>query len=122
MLDTFGISSRTGFLPATPPLKKLNPYYRAWEDIVSKAPALLGAKSFHVRAERLPVLSVSKLRTEKEWQRAYVLLSFISHAYIWGGARPAEVSHPNYQTKLLANDTRYCPELFRPRFWLSRTI
>jgi indoleamine 2,3-dioxygenase len=122
MLDTFDISPHTGFLPETPPLKELNPYYKDWEDIVSEAPALLAAKTFHAKAERLPMLSVSKLRSEREWQRAYLLLSFMSHAYIWGGTRPAEVSRPNHETNMLANGPRYYLGLFHSRFWLSRAI
>ncbi|KIN00586.1 hypothetical protein OIDMADRAFT_146019 [Oidiodendron maius Zn] len=90
-LDQFGISPHTGFLPEEQPLRRLNQYYKDWEDIVDEVPALLRNKTFRFKAERLPLLSVSRLQTEREWQRAYVLLSFITHSYIWGGHRPAEI-------------------------------
>jgi indoleamine 2,3-dioxygenase len=93
VLDDFGISARTGFLPDEPPLRKLNPYYKEWEDLVREVPTLLRSKMFTVRAERLTVLSISRLLSEREWQRAYVLLSFLTHSYIWGGQRPAEVRY-----------------------------
>lgn len=92
-LDQFGISPRTGFLPEEQPLRRLNQYYKDWEDIVDEVPALLRNKTIRFKAERLPLLSVLRLQTEREWQRAYVLLSFITHSYIWGGHRPAEVCH-----------------------------
>lgn len=91
VLDDFGISNDTGFLPEDIPLRKLNSYYKVWEDIVGEVPALLHDKTYRTKAERLPVLSVSKLHSEAEWQRAYVLLSFMTHSYIWGGQKPGEV-------------------------------
>lgn len=42
--------------------------------------------------DRLPVLSTDFLYTEAEWRRAYLVLAFMSHAYIWGGDIPSEVS------------------------------
>jgi indoleamine 2,3-dioxygenase len=90
-LDKFSISPTTGFLPEEPPLRRLHQYYKDWEDVVHEVPSLLSANAFRLRAEKLPLLSVSKLKSERQWQRAYVLLSFITHSYIWGGQRPAEV-------------------------------
>ena len=40
--------------------------------------------------DRLPVLSTDRLFGEPQWRRAYSVLSFITHAYIWGGYKPAE--------------------------------
>jgi indoleamine 2,3-dioxygenase len=90
-LEDFGISAHNGFLPEEPPLQRLSPYYKDWEDIVYEVPALLRSKTFRLKAERLAVLPTSRLLSEREWQRAYVLLSFMTHSYIWGGHRPAEV-------------------------------
>lgn len=41
--------------------------------------------------ERLPVLSTAGLEHDSEWRRAYSLLCFMAHGYIWGGDSPEEV-------------------------------
>ena len=33
-LADFGLSERTGFMPQQPPLRRLPPYFDAWEDLV----------------------------------------------------------------------------------------
>lgn len=91
-LDAYDISPQNGFLPDTPPLEILpDPYYRKWEAIVGNLQALLLSKRLRDVITELPVITTSRLRRPAEWRRAYVLLSFISHAYIWGGDQPEEV-------------------------------
>jgi len=91
-LQKFGISPQNGFLPDRLPLWRLrSPYYESWEMIVGRLPYLLRAKHLREEVDLLPVLSTSRLESESEWQRAYLLLSFMTHAYIWGGKTPAEV-------------------------------
>ncbi|KIM94043.1 hypothetical protein OIDMADRAFT_45855 [Oidiodendron maius Zn] len=101
-LEDFDISPRTGFLPEEPPLQRLQPFYKDWEDIVCQAPALLRAEEFRTRVERLPVHPVSELQSERDWKRAYLLLSVITNAYIWGGRRPAEVLPPAVSIPFIA--------------------
>jgi indoleamine 2,3-dioxygenase len=92
-LHDFGISPTNGFLPDQLPLPCLpDSYYKPWEAIVQNLPALIKNKRFREEAESLPLLLTSKLRSEREWQRAYVVLSFLAHGYIWGGEMPSEVS------------------------------
>ena len=40
----------------------------------------------------LPVLTASRLRSEAEWRRAYSVLAFVAHAFVWGGDGPADVT------------------------------
>lgn len=92
-LADYGISPRQGFLPEDLPLMELSdPYYRPWELITHNLPLLLQRGVLRQRVDKLPVLSLSYLKTESEWRRAYLLLSFMTHAYIWGGEQPLEVS------------------------------
>lgn len=92
VLDQFCVSLRNGFLPDTLPLQKLNdPYYSTWEEVVADLPALLTAGNLRQAVDSLPILSTSKLQKESEWRRAYVVLAFITHAYIWGGEQPKDV-------------------------------
>jgi len=102
LLDDYDISPSCGFLPDQPPLEQLpDPYYRKWEAVVGNLQALLLSKRLRQVVEELPVITTSRLRSLAEWRRAYVLLSFMTHAYIWGGGRPEEVRQTiNAQSKI----------------------
>lgn len=91
-LDDFDISTHAGFLPKEFPLRRLNSTFQPWEEIACDVPNLLGMKTFRAKANSLPIISTSRLSSEREWRRAYVILSFLTHSYIWGGSHPAEVS------------------------------
>lgn len=90
-LNDFGISSQNGFLPDQLPLWRLpDTYYGAWEKIVDQLPSLLKRNRLRQAVDQLSVLSASRLGVENEWQRAYVLLSFMTHGYLWGGEKPSD--------------------------------
>ena len=91
ILRRYDITNK-GFIPAKPPLDRLpDPLYRPWEDILSQLPGLLERGELHRSVESLEILSTQGLRTEDQWRRAYVVLSFLAHAYIWGGDKASEV-------------------------------
>ncbi|CAL8575567.1 Indoleamine 2,3-dioxygenase [Xanthoria parietina] len=91
ILKDYGISPQYGFLPMQLPLEALpDPYYNPWEAIVANLQALLLSKRLRGLIRATPVLSTSRLQDLAEWRRAYVLLSFMAHAYIWGGDTPEE--------------------------------
>ncbi|KAF8443459.1 indoleamine 2,3-dioxygenase subfamily [Terfezia claveryi] len=90
-LEDHSISCRNGFLPDHLPIRRLSDrYYEPWEDLVDNLQALILTKRVRAAVNLLPLLSVSRLRTEPELQRAYSILGFICHSYIWGGDRPAQ--------------------------------
>lgn len=93
-LEEFGLSLEAGFLPQTQPLAYLpDPYYADWEQIVGNLQALLLTKRVRKTVDAMPVLNTEGLVSEQEWRRAYSILGFILHAYIWqGGSAPADVS------------------------------
>ncbi|EAW10434.1 indoleamine 2,3-dioxygenase [Aspergillus clavatus NRRL 1] len=94
-LDQYGLSSQHAFLPDIPPLQKLqDPYYSSWEEIVNDLPTRIEAGTIRQAVDSLPVLSTSRLQEDADWRRAYVVLAFITHAYIWGGGRPKDVLPP----------------------------
>jgi indoleamine 2,3-dioxygenase len=92
-LAEYGISPEYGFLPSELPLERLpDPYYNKWEAIVANLQGLILSKRLRGVIDRLPVLSTAGLEHDAEWRRAYMMLAFMAHGYIWGGNTPSEVS------------------------------
>ncbi|KAI9053231.1 hypothetical protein LZ554_002198 [Drepanopeziza brunnea f. sp. 'monogermtubi'] len=90
-LAQFGVSERNGFLPDQAPLKRLSsPYYESWETLLSQLPELIKTGSTRSEVDQLAVLSTSHLVSESEWQRAYLILSFFTHSYIWEAGGPSQ--------------------------------
>lgn len=93
-LSDYDVSPQNGFLPDEIPLELLpDRYYGPWETVVRNFQSLILSKRLRQVVDRLPVLSTDLLLTEAEWRRAYSVLGFIAHAYVWGGETPADVSH-----------------------------
>ena len=90
-LEDYDVSATYGFLPSEPPLNKLPDYYGAWERICANLYTLRSEGRLADEVSNLPVLSTEVLAHEPEWRRAYVLLGFIAHAYIWGSQEPSKV-------------------------------
>lgn len=91
-LRDYDVSPQNGFLPDEIPLDVLPEYYRPWEVVARNFQNLLLAKRLRRVIDALPVLGTEFLRDEAEWRRAYSVLGFMAHGYIWGGERPADVS------------------------------
>lgn len=90
-LEGFEVS-QNGFLPEQLPLHRLpGSYYESWELILDHLPSLLSTSSLRSEVDRLEVLSTAWLVSQREWQRAYLILSFLTHAYIWESGGPSEV-------------------------------
>lgn len=91
ILEKYDISVN-GFLPAELPLAVLpDEYYQPWERVIGRLPALLLAKRLRTEVHQMPVLSPSRLVSSRELKRAYGILAFLTHAYIWEGDVPSDV-------------------------------
>lgn len=91
-LSDYDVSPHNGFLPDEIPLDVLpDSYYSPWETIARNFQSLILAKRLRRVVDSMPVLNTELLLTEAEWRRAYSLLGFIAHGYIWGGDSPADV-------------------------------
>ncbi|PWY87758.1 indoleamine 2,3-dioxygenase [Aspergillus heteromorphus CBS 117.55] len=94
-LVEYSVSVQNGFVPDAPPLRRLgNPYYSPWEEVAQDLPTHIKAGDIRQAVEDLPILSTDTLRGEPEWRRAYVVLAYLTHAYIWGGDKPREILPP----------------------------
>ena len=100
-LSDYDVSAQNGFLPDEIPLELLpDRYYDPWETIVRNFQSLILSKRLRQMIDRLPALTTDLLLTEAEWRRAYSILSFIAHAYVWGGDTPSDVSLPYPRNKM----------------------
>lgn len=87
--------SHYGFLPVDEPLSQLpDEYYRPWEDLIIQLPHLIRNRQFYHEIAKLPILSTERLHSIPEWRRAYVILTFFTHAHIWSDTVPHEVGTP----------------------------
>ncbi|PSR77839.1 indoleamine 2,3-dioxygenase [Coniella lustricola] len=102
LLASFNVTKH-GFLPAEEPLKSLpDAYYEPWEYLICNLQPLLAERTLRQSIDTLPVLSVDKLHTEPEWRRAYVILTLLTHSYVWGGDNAAEILPPPIAVPLLS--------------------
>lgn len=103
VLDHYGLSATHGFLPDTAPLARLpDPYYNKWEAVAANLQAAVLSRRLRGVVDNLPVLTTVGLEHDAEWRRAYSLLCFIAHAYIWGADEPADRLPPSLSVPLLA--------------------
>ncbi|KAI5922360.1 indoleamine 2,3-dioxygenase [Camillea tinctor] len=94
--------TKNGFLPDREPLRRLpDLYYEPWEIILDHLPKLLKEGNVRKAVDSLDVLSIDRLSADEEWRRAYVILSFLTHGYIWGGRKPADVLPPSISVPFL---------------------
>ncbi|KAK6457475.1 tryptophan 2,3 dioxygenase [Scheffersomyces xylosifermentans] len=88
-LEDYDVFPHSGFLPDKLPLVSLpQAYYKPWEDLANNLPALILTKRIRSLVDKLPVLSTEQLASEEEYRRAYQILGFLGHAYIWGTDEP----------------------------------
>ncbi|KAL3464987.1 Indoleamine 2,3-dioxygenase [Aspergillus heterothallicus] len=93
-LSEYEVSSRNGFLPDKPLQPLQNPYYAPWETVAQDLTASISDGTLRHAVDSLPVLSTSELQAESEWRRAYVILAYLTHAYVWGGDQPKDILPP----------------------------
>ncbi|KAI0464711.1 hypothetical protein LJB42_002334 [Komagataella kurtzmanii] len=91
-LEDYDVSPITGFLPEELPLEKLpQEYYKPWEDLVSVLSSLILTKRIRsVVDEKMPLLEVDRLANDAQYRRAYSILTFLAHAYVWGVGEPKD--------------------------------
>lgn len=85
VLEDYDISPITGFVPHDQPLPRLpQSYFQPWEETMDQLNHLIDSRQLRSKVDQWPILDVTQLSTLRERQRAYVLLSFVAHSYIWG--------------------------------------
>ena len=87
-LGYFQVDSDRGFLPSTDPLCSLSDDFMVWEEMGQQLPKLLGTGKIRSFLDTLPVPDIEKLKTDAEYERAMLLLSYFGHGYVWGEPEP----------------------------------
>lgn len=84
-LEDYDIHPLHGFLRADPPpLTRLPSYFEPWEKVLDDLNGYLLAGRLRAVVNALPLLATEVLASQREWERAYLVLSFIGQAYVWG--------------------------------------
>jgi len=83
------ISAARGFLPTEDPLVRLHKPFDDWEEAAGSLPKLLVSDRARDVIADLPPFPAAAISNVRERERAMVLLSYLGHAYVWGGRRPA---------------------------------
>jgi indoleamine 2,3-dioxygenase len=83
------LNHERGFLPLQDPLKRLPAAFDDWEELALRLPKLLVSDRVRGAIADLPPFQVAAISDSRERERAMLLLSYLGHAYVWGGPRPA---------------------------------
>lgn len=87
-LAVFYVDPIRGFLPPQDPITELPTYYAPWEAAIAHLPALLITGKAGATLKRLPTLSVERLETDGQVERAMLLLSIFASVYVWEEKAP----------------------------------
>jgi indoleamine 2,3-dioxygenase len=90
-ISEVGVSRERGFLPPQDPLRHLPKPFDAWESVALQLPKLLASDQVRRIIAQLPPFPVEAIQDRREYERAMVVLSYLGHAYVWGGAKPAAI-------------------------------
>ncbi|KAG9124296.1 hypothetical protein FRC07_012096 [Ceratobasidium sp. 392] len=96
VLPEYSVSALTGFAPPRshpPAVKFSSPALNPWLEISLKIPELLSQSNsvFRSAVRQLPLLSMPDDAPMDEWRLAYVLLSTLAAAYVWGSSTEADI-------------------------------
>lgn len=82
-LEDYGISPITGFLPEDQPQVLLPEVYAPWLFIAGNLSTLIKTNQLRAKVDSMPVIDAGKLHSVAEQRRAYSILAFLAHAYVW---------------------------------------
>ncbi len=87
-LAHYWVDPVTGFVPGTPPLRRLPSTFDAWETLLPEFPALLRAGRLRDALGALPLIPAEAAVSDAEQERALLLLCHFANAWVWGGPEP----------------------------------
>lgn len=79
----YDVDHSTGFIPSTLPLRAFPAYFRPWDDLAADLPKLITSHTLRGKIGALALLDATRLSTKEELRRAFVVLGFLVHGYVW---------------------------------------
>ncbi len=99
-IEEYDLDFETGFV--APDSTELPAYYAPWCQIISELPALLAVKKLQAKVDDLTLLNTNQLTLLTHWRRAYVVLGYLTQAYVWQDkAKPSAVVSVNISEPFL---------------------
>ncbi len=83
-----------GFLPIPDPLVRLPEPFRDWEDVAQDLSKLALSTALRPTLEHLPAFPVTELHTQREYERAMSMLSFMANLYVFAPDQPIATRLP----------------------------
>ncbi|MEP7384261.1 MAG: hypothetical protein ABI910_21470 [Gemmatimonadota bacterium] len=87
-LARYDVDPTTGFVPATPPLRRLGTMFEPWEVLAPELSALIRSRRLRNALTRLPPLDAHALKSRAEQERGLLLLTHFVNSWVWGGEEP----------------------------------
>jgi indoleamine 2,3-dioxygenase len=109
-IEDYGISAELGFLSSQCPAASFGDdsdrrgCYARWDELIARLPRLISSRTHRSEIRALPTLDAGELASsEAALHRAYVVLGFLIHAYVWGGRgeEPVEIVPPQLAVPFL---------------------
>lgn len=85
----YQIDENRGFLPSIDPILHLPKEYEAWDDLALNLTKFINAGIIRKKIQELPIISNPQFQSEREQERAMLLLSFFAHAFVHSPPTPA---------------------------------
>ncbi|PVU86715.1 hypothetical protein BB559_005222 [Furculomyces boomerangus] len=94
-LREYDVSENCGFLSDDIPLQKLDDeYYQPWEYLITEFVSYQVSGKFREKILELPLLSTEHLKTLPNYKRAYMVLAYLVHGYVWSIHKKPEEKIP----------------------------
>ena len=92
-LKDYDVDSKSGFLPAQSPATVVLPeVFTPIQEIAQHLPKWMTTGKIRQAIASLPEIDVNQVSLdEKQWRRAMLTYSYLTHAYVWGEPTPAPV-------------------------------
>lgn len=100
-LARYDIDRKHGFVAATDPPDALPSAFASWDKAARDLPAALLSSRARAMLAALPVLDPARLPDKPARERAFLILSVLASAYVWGGAKAARSIPPGVAVPLM---------------------
>ena len=87
-LSRYAVDPVTGFVPGSPPLRRLPASFGAWDSLVPELPSLIRSRRFRSAIRAMPQLGGAGALSAPERERAMMVLCAFANAWVWGDEVP----------------------------------